>query len=438
MSLTFASLFSGIGGFDLGLERAGMECVLQVENNRAARSVLERHWPDVRRIARVEDVTTADVCGADLICGGFPCQDLSHAGRRAGLAGKRSRLWFEFYRLIEGARPPWVVIENVPGLLSSNEGRDFAFILDGLVECGYCVAWRVLDAQYLGLAQRRKRIFIVASLGNGRCAEIFSEPEGGQGRAAQSEGTRADVAATIGASAPSRRNGGSAPAAGHLIAFDRTTSEWQEDRTGTLRVSAGASEGVNDAKADHWCVAALTANGVGTVGADDNQAQAGHLIVVGGNNPNELDVTTTLSSHGSGRYDFDSDTFVIASQPTSSALKAEGADASEDGRGRHAFAIAFTERSRNGERALETSEVAYALTSADGGNPHSRRILSYAGVRRLTPRECERLQGFPDDWTAGQKDSPRYKQLGNAVAVPVAEWIGRRIMESLTSTAPCA
>src|SRR3990167_6826375 len=157
--MKYASLFSGIGGFDLGFDRAGMECVLQVEQDNSCLGILARHWPKVKK---VNDVRKIKRVSADLICGGFPCQDVSVAGKRAGLDGERSGLWFEFHRIVTEVRPRWVVVENVPGLLSSNAGRDFAVILRGLVECGYGVCWRILDAQYFGVAQRRRRVFVVA------------------------------------------------------------------------------------------------------------------------------------------------------------------------------------------------------------------------------------------------------------------------------------
>jgi len=173
--MRFGSLFSGIGGFDLGFERAGMACVWQVEIDKDCQRVLRKQFANAERY---EDVSTVGkLPTVDVICGGFPCQDLSVAGKRAGLAGERSGLWFQFLRIIESNLPRWIVVENVPGLLSSDEGRDFAAILRGLVECGYCLAWRIFDAQYDGVAQRRRRVFIVGSLGDGSCAEILFESE---------------------------------------------------------------------------------------------------------------------------------------------------------------------------------------------------------------------------------------------------------------------
>lgn len=130
--MRFVSLFSGIGGFDLGFERAGMTCLAQVEIDANARAVLARHFPTVQQFEDVRHVGRHNLPACDVLCGGFPCQDLSVAGDRAGLAGERSGLYFEFQRIIMELRPTYVVIENVPGLFSSNDGRDFAIVLGGL------------------------------------------------------------------------------------------------------------------------------------------------------------------------------------------------------------------------------------------------------------------------------------------------------------------
>ena len=322
--LTFGSLFTGIGGIDLGFEQAGMKCAWQCEKNRQARHVLATHWPDVPCYEDVFDVTNNNVPSVDVICGGFPCQDVSFAGKRAGLAGERSGLWFEFHRIIEEFAPQWVVVENVPGLLSSNRGADFYTVVRGMVECGYGVSWRVLDAQYFGVAQRRRRVFIVGSLGNGRSAEILFEREGMFGhppaRRTQGEGVTYDVAPSLTAS-------------------------------GSGTASAGNRSGQDPVIA---------------------QVLAGSAAFGGGNTKGEIDIATTLNA-SSQRYDFESETLV----------------------------------------------------------------QSMLGVRRLTPVECERLQGFPDGWTSGQSDSTRYRQLGNAVAVPVARWIGARIDGSAALTSYC-
>ncbi len=299
--LTYISLFSGIGGFDLGFDHAGMACQAQVEFNPKASAVLQHHWPNVKRFKDVRDVGRNNLPDVDIICGGFPCQDVSVAGDRAGLAGERSGLWFQYLRIIQELQPRWVVIENVPGLLSSNGGRDFAIIVQGLVYCGYCIAYRILDSQYFGTPQRRERLFIVASLGNGSAAQILFEPTCLSGNT-QTFPPPPQTAA---------QNNGC-------------------DITGAGSQSIRSRISVYDARG----------NGRGAV------------------------VPTLVGSHLNRVTDY---TPIIIDEEN--------------------------------------------------------------GARRLTPLECERLQSFPDNWTAvnNQSDSERYMQMGNAVTVNVAEWIAQRI-----------
>ena len=157
--MTFGSLFAGIGGFDLGLERAGMKCVWQVEKDDYANRVLEKHWPNVRRCKDVCDFPpepTGWEC--DLICGGFPCQDISLAGKNAGIEGERSGLWREFTRIVRILRPRYVVLENVAALL----GRGLGDVLGDLADCGYDAEWSVLSACSVGAPHTRERLFIVS------------------------------------------------------------------------------------------------------------------------------------------------------------------------------------------------------------------------------------------------------------------------------------
>jgi len=298
------SLFAGIGGFDLGFERVGMESVGQVEIDSHCREVLSQRFPGVPRWEDVKDVTGAELPDCDVLTGGFPCQDISVAGRRAGLAGDRSGLWFEFARIIAETSPRWVVIENVPGLLSSNGGRDMGTILGFLGEHGYGWAYRVLDAQWFGVPQRRRRVFIVGHLGGDGASEVL----------ALGQGSRRD-------SPPSRDTGS-------------------------------------------FATQAFTGSTFGGGGADDNRAQGGFVVAFQSNAGNRL----VAELH----------------EDQSPPLKVPP----------------------NGPPAIVGQQV-----------------------RRLTPTECARLQGFPDDWNDWLSDTQRYRQFGNAVAVPVAEWLGRQLME---------
>ena len=161
--MKFISLFAGIGGFDLGLERAGMTCVAQVENNPYCLRVLEKHWPNVLRIKDVKDANKNNLPATDLICGGFPCQPHSLAGKRAASADDRD-LWPEFARIVREIMPRWVLGENVPGLLSSAHGRFFGGILADLAASGYVAEWQSISAAAFGAPHIRERVFLVAHL----------------------------------------------------------------------------------------------------------------------------------------------------------------------------------------------------------------------------------------------------------------------------------
>ena len=387
--MKFGSLFSGIGGFDLGFERAGMECAWQCEIDVPATGVLKKQFGK-EIVDDVKKITAANTEPVELICGGFPCQDLSVAGKRKGLAGERSGLWYEFHRILAELNPGWVVIENVPGLLNSNQGEDFAVILRGLEELGYFVAWRILDSQHFGVPQRRRRVFIVGSLGNGASAEVLFESEG--------------------------------------VCWD--TPQGKKTGEGTTRVVAPSLTATNDpsrspqaSEVTQQVAAVLRANicNIGPVEALDfgghggsyngQEAYNNKLIV----QPQKTDDILVLNDQGGS--------VMAVSKNITGTLR-------EKMNGHPPSIIQKVyEHHPNDSRVKESPGVSPTLSKrmeTGGGNVHL--VHGVGAVRRLTTLECERLQGFPDGWTEGQSDTQRYKQLGNAVTVNVAEWIGRRIV----------
>ena len=196
---TYVSLFAGVGGFDLGLEAGGHQCVGQVEIDKKCLAVLEKHWPDV---PKHNDVVTAKewaneqnlVGKVDIVCGGFPCQDVSVAGKRAGLAGARTGLFFDALSFATHVQAKTIILENVPGLLSSNNGRDFGVVLTSLADAGYSdIEWRVLDSQFFGVPQRRRRVFVIASVGNGSFPEVLIERESSRGDHPAGGATRENI-----------------------------------------------------------------------------------------------------------------------------------------------------------------------------------------------------------------------------------------------------
>ena len=217
MTLTLVSLFDGIGGFPLAFERAGARTVATVEIDKAAAAVSRKHFPHAHQFSDVTKVNgdglraVGFVPDRGIVTAGWPCQDFSVAGRRAGLAGARSGLWWEVVRLLAELRPRWFIGENVPGLLSSvcepecpggcmqSHGGAMGSVLGSLAELGYGVAYRILDAQFFGVPQQRRRVFIVGHLGApfGAAAQVLLEPESSAGDPAAGGETWADVAAAV-------------------------------------------------------------------------------------------------------------------------------------------------------------------------------------------------------------------------------------------------
>jgi len=203
--LTGVSLFAGVGGFDLAMERNGVKVVATVEIDKKCNEVLAKHFPTAKQFTDVQTVTGKELIDAGfnpargIITGGFPCQDLSVAGKRAGLAGERSGLFWEIRRLVEETKTEWFILENVPGLLSSNGGKDFGIVLREMADLGYSIGWRVLDAQYFGVPQRRRRVFIVGSrtAGPERTLKVLLESKGLRRNTTQSQQTGQDSAGSV-------------------------------------------------------------------------------------------------------------------------------------------------------------------------------------------------------------------------------------------------
>ena len=196
--LTGVSLFAGIGGFDLAMQRQGVKVVASVEIDKKCQEVLAHRFPESKIFDDVTTVKGSDLIAAGftpstgIITGGFPCQDLSVAGKRAGLAGARSGLFWEIARIVDETQTEYFVIENVPGLLSSNNGADFGVVLGTMADLGYSLGWRVLDAQHFGVPQRRKRVFIVGRRGSDSTspAEILFNSQGSRRSASQKQQER--------------------------------------------------------------------------------------------------------------------------------------------------------------------------------------------------------------------------------------------------------
>jgi len=368
----------------------------------------------------------------DLLVGGTPCQDFSVAGLRAGLDGDRGNLSLEFCRLADRTRPRWVVWENVPGVLSISGGRAFGSILGGLGELGYGFAYRILDAQHFGVPQRRRRVFVVGYLGDHRRAgAVLFERHSLSGHPAPRRGEGQGVAGAITRGAFSGGAGGrpEGAAANHFVADVAGTLPAGGNRTGGDR-----QPGMGQETADTMLVAyaiqagALRENpeaGPNGIGVQEGRAYTLEARA-------EVQAVC-IHSDAIGRTG-------TAKNPSPDAegrmrLRDAGMGISEDVSfnltASNPHAVAFDMRGRDGGAQFEGPHDTANIRAASGGS--SRSYVAASAVRRLTPRECERLQGFPDDYTLAPNrgkpmaDGPRYKALGNSMAVPVMRWIGERI-----------
>jgi len=392
--MNHVSLFTGIGGFDLGFERAGMTSTAQIEYDSYPRSVLQRHWPDVSRPSNdVKEVTGHDLGSVDILSGGFPCQDISVAGRRAGLDGERSGLWFEFARLINETRPPVVVIENVAGLLSSNGGDDMAVIVGALEQLGYVWAYRLLDSQWFGVAQRRRRVFIVGHSDAERAAAVLFEPEGGEGDPTPVREAGTDVAHAINC----RTGGVSGKENQETLVAHTLTGEGHdasEDGTGrgTPLVFDCQSGG------DVWI---HPSDKPGAIGREGRQAVAIHE-----NQRGELSVNDTCGALGCGGGKPGQGYPAVAIDDAAYNIHGCG---SSTGGSRTDIHVTLRARAPGQSEGLGTTVVTCPATDAD-------RMRDTPGLPR-------------------GMDARRYRQLGNAVTVSVAEWIGRRLVKVAESHA---
>ena len=478
--MRFGSVCSGIEAASVAWGPLGWEAAWFSEIEPFPSAVLAHHYPDTANLGDMttlpERIRAGEVEAPDVFCGGTPCQAFSVAGLRRSLDDARGNLSLTFCEIADaidhvrlaGGQPASLIFwENVPGVLSTADNAFGCFLAqlcggdeplhapDGWPDAG-CVsgptrtaAWRILDAQFFGLAQRRRRVFVVASARNDfdPAAVLF-----------EFDGVRRDTA-------PSRE-AGQRVARGATESFgirsaNTSSNGWgiQRELTHTLDTASPQIVGTIGCNTGP--------NGHGFGDFLNNQAvDAGHILAFGGGqNCAQTDVSTALHAHpGGSRLDFQTETFIAHT------LRGEGFDASEDGTGRDTplVPVAFSAKDYGGDAQVDLSptlragghtnshanagvmpavafqssqsgvrigETHATLDANNGPRRHNGALVGMA-VRRLTPVECERLQGFPDGYTAipwrGKPtsecpDGPRYKALGNSWAVPVVRWIGRRI-----------
>lgn len=429
--MRYGSICSGIEAATVAWHGLGWEPAFFSEIDNFPRAVLQHHYPNVPLHGDFTTINGDEYGHIDLLVGGTPCQDFSVAGLRAGFAGERGNLTLEFARLVDRMRPQWIVWENVPGVLSIDGGRAFGSFLGALAEIGYGFAYRILDAQYCGVPQRRRRVFVVGHFGNWRrAAAVLFERE-----------------SLLGHPAPRREAG--EKVAGCFTSSPSSARSPNEDTTlipsvvGTLTAKGPEARGAPEIDAGHYIVEQRPADVVPfdttqiTSVANYSRPKAGdpcHPLAAGAHPPAiafewQRGATQNLDMH----EDFSpalikSQTPAVAFQSSQPGVRVSDVHATLD--------------SNNGSRRRNgvLQPLAFDLRGREGGAQFEGPHDTATAVRRLTPRECERLQGFSDDYTLvpyrnkPASDGPRYKALGNSMAVPVMRWIGKRIelIETLT------
>jgi DNA (cytosine-5)-methyltransferase 1 len=432
--LRYIDVCAGISAPTMGWKKLGWRALVYADISPAPLAVLKHHYPDVPQTGDFTQIEGTEYGAADLVVGGTPCQDYSVAGQRAGLDGNRGNLTLEFSRLAYRARARWLVWENVPGVFSTNGGRDFGAILAtfsgrhgsvfeppeggwrsaGIVEqadaASFGLAWRVLDAQYFGVPQRRRRVFVIGYLGDWRrAAAVLLERHGLQGHPA-----------------PRRKSGQAAPTlpsrstAGGGLGTDFELDGGLIDNSS--RIFPTLDTAFDRKFGSHQWVD----NGQFVMCASDGQPNAAI----------ETDLAPTLSCQHEQPYIAAIQERAVSENPDHGP---DGAGFRTDGQAYTLEArtvpqaVAFAQNSRDEVQIQGGDGAISGALAAEPGMKQTTYLAAAAAVRRLTPRECERLQGFPDDFTLVpyrgklMADGPRYKMLGNSWAVPCGAWIGERI-----------
>ena len=403
MSLTFGSLFAGVGGFDLGFEQAGWKCEWQVEWDKNCQNVLDHQWPDVVRYSDVQHVEGFNIEPVDVITFGSPCQDLSVAGKRAGLEGSRSSMFYEATRIIRemkyatnGQYPRLAVWEDVAGALTSNKGDDFGAVIDEMADIGaLAIEWHILDAQWFGVPQRRRRVFLVACFDPriiDRCgSEIL--PVG-----KSSAGDNLTVGKKRKQNARASQVSTGEVGQQQLTPYVKTIRSGARDEFGNLPPEVWENQVISP-----------------TLNTFDNTGESRSTVLI-------LDATRVND-------------FRIYDDGITPTLKAR--------MGTGGNQVPMIIKSFNSKQDPITSDnITPPIPPNKGeiavGIPIDDNEFSHMLLRRLTPKECERLMGFPDNHTMNGgngkviSDTNRYKMIGNAVAVPVSRWIASELKKHMT------
>jgi DNA (cytosine-5)-methyltransferase 1 len=450
--MRYGSVCSGVEAASLAWEPLGWQPQWFAEVEKFPSAVLAHHWPTIPNLGDITDdnfIEQARRRPIDVLVGGTPCQSFSVAGLRRGMDDDRGNLSLQFCRIADALQPGWVVWENVPGVLSSGNGRDFGSIVGALVEIGYDIAWRILDAQYFGVPQRRRRVFLVGHLGQRRgAAAVLFERESIAGHIAPRRKTGQGVTPLleIGARTGSAKSGAGIGDPGdmmytlqagkqHGVADNSTSWDYQRlrihDEKGiapTLSQSDGS--GGQRTPTIAGTVSAKWAKGTGGPSGDEVQ----NLVVNARENPiysNDQSLPLGAQDTGHAVAIAENQQGELRTSDTVTSLNSGGG---KPGQGYAAIAFLPGQGVAAGTLGIATEQ---APTLRSGCDKYGV-VKPPQAVRRLTPVECERLQGMPDNHTRipwrnkpaeDCPDGPRYKAIGNSMAVPVMRWIGERIIK---------
>jgi DNA (cytosine-5)-methyltransferase 1 len=420
--MNYLSVCSGIEAATVAWHHMGWKPVGFSEIEKFPSQVLAHHYPQVTNfgnMTKYKEWNINDSIG--LLVGGTPCQSFSVAGLRKGLSDPRGNLALTYVGILDHFRPKWFIWENVPGVLSSNQGRDFASFLTALGIIGYGWSYRVLDAQYFGVAQRRRRVFVVGCLGDWRpTAEILFESESLQRNTKPSRKTRKSVTGYV----------------------ESSFGQYREDVVaGTTKASGGVLSGGSET----FIVGALDTE-CGGQKLSHQSINSGHIFAVYENHPSDSRVRemgdvcqTVTSTWGAGggnipfvqniAYEWHNQDSRIKPIDVAATLNCNAG-------GREGHLVQSFGWQNSSSQSMSVDTITPTLDKSK-----TPALFNNMAVRRLTPVECERLQGFPDNYTNIRESCPdgaRYKALGNSMAVPVMRWIGERINSYETMRSPAA
>jgi len=422
--LNYLSVCSGVEAATVAWHDLGWKPVAFSEIEKFPSEVLAHHYPDVPNLGDITNYKEWNFGEKtiNLVVGGTPCQSFSVAGLRKGLEDPRGNLALIFCGILDKFRPKWFVWENVPGVLSSNKGRDFGSFLTAVGELGYGYGYRVLDAQNFGVPQRRRRVFVVGHFGDWRpAAEVLFEPESLSRHIEESRKKRKDTPkdTTLGINTSSRRK------ITHLLHQDQVSTLLERDYKG-LSSDSLDTKAIVEVFENHPADSRVKQMG------DTCHSVTARWGTGGGNIPFVLNNPIALAENTIGRQPFNGG--------NGNGFTENGPMYTLNATGVHGVAHMFkirggspvetgtqggTPGKKAGKGYLGQDEKTYTINTTQ-----DQHLFNNMAVRKLTPIECERLQGFSDGYTNIKEncpDGPRYKAMGNSMAVPVMRWIGERI-----------